>query len=300
MEKHEILNLLKKKKELCEKRIDLPKHVDFKIVDKTLVMYLHEYGLYQNMQYNNAAFEGWAICIKTWLPGLIDRVIINGDIPAEKSNKHYQRFLYRLYKFIHNYSAWAITESYKDELYNAFEVNASQIVMNTPLKSAKSSAEKGEAQLERKYISDHKSSFQAIDQQLPVRLFKDIISEKTSITPSSYLDIWGIQKDTLSIFELKLPNNRNVGIISELMFYVNVLTDVFTNRVSILKPSEERSFKQLYTFYQSGDCKKIKGIFLADDIHPLIKMALPEVLSALNKGDYGFNIEYSYEKVNAL
>lgn len=300
MEKHEILNLLKKKKELCEKRIDLPKHVDFKIVDKTLVMYLHEYGLYQNMQYNNAAFEGWAICIKTWLPRLIDRVIINGDIPAEKSNKHYQRFLYRLYKFIHNYSAWAITESYKDELYNAFEVNASQIVMNTPLKSAKSSAEKGEAQLERKYISDHKSSFQAIDQQLPVRLFKDIISEKTSITPSSYLDIWGIQKDTLSIFELKLPNNRNVGIISELMFYVNVLTDVFTNRVSILKPSEERSFKQLYTFYQSGDCKKIKGIFLADDIHPLIKMALPEVLSALNKGDYGFNIEYSYEKVNAL
>ena len=300
MEKQEILNLLKDKKELCKKRIDLPQHVDFKIVGKTLVIHLHEYGLYQNMQYNNAAFEGWAICIKTWLPDLIEKVIINGEIPTNKSNKHYQRFLYRLYKFIHNYSAWAFTESYKDELYNAFEVNASQIVMNTPLKSAKSSAEKGEAQLERKYISDHKKSFQTMDQQLPVRLFKYKISEKTSITPSSYLDIWGIQKDTLSIFELKLPNNRNVGIISELMFYVNVLTDVFTNRVSILKPSEERSFKQLYTFYQSGDCKKIKGIFLADDIHPLIKMALPEVLSALNKGDYGFNIEYSYEKVNAL
>lgn len=300
MEKQEILNLLKDKKELCKKRINLPQHVDFKIVGKTLVIHLHEYGLYQNMQYNNAAFEGWAICIKTWLPDLIEKVIINGEIPANKSNKHYQRFLYRLYKFIHNYSAWAFTESYKDELYNAFEVNASQIVMNTPLKSAKSSAEKGEAQLERKYISDHKKSFQTMDQQLPVRLFKNKISEKTSITPSSYLDIWGIQNDTLSIFELKLPNNRNVGIISELMFYVNVLTDVFTHRVSILKDTKERSFNQLYTFYQNGNCKKIKGIFLADDIHPLIKMALQEVLSTLNKGDYGFDIEYSYEKVNTL
>lgn len=35
MEKQEILNLLKDKKELCKKRIDLPQHVDFKIVGKT-------------------------------------------------------------------------------------------------------------------------------------------------------------------------------------------------------------------------------------------------------------------------
>ena len=300
MEKKEILNLLKSKKDLSKKRIVFPKHVDFKIVDKTLEIFLHEYGLFQNMQYNNATFEGWAICLKAWLPEMIDKVIINGEIPTEKTKKHYQRFLYRLHKFIHNYSAWASTESYKDELH-AFEFNVSHIVMNVPLKTAKSTAEKGEAQLERKYITDHKSSFQAMDQQLPVRLFNNVISEKSSITPSSYLDIWGIQKDTLSIFELKLPNNRNVGIISELMFYVNVLTDVFAHRVSILKESNERSFNQLYKFYQSGNCKKIKGVFLADDIHPLIKMALPEVLSVLNKGNYGFDsVEFSYEKVNTI
>ena len=296
MNKEQILEKLHKKNNYLR----LPSGMEFSIKDKVLTIEMFEKGLIANMQTNSSAFEGWAICLKAWLPEMIDKVIINGEIPSKKKNKHYQRFLYRLLKFINNYSAWASTESYKDEL-DAFEHNTSRIVMNVPLKTAKSSAEKGEAKLERKYINDHKSLFQAMDQQLPVRLFNDVISEKSAITPSSYLDIWGIQKDTLSIFELKLFNNKNVGIISELMFYVNVLTDVFAHRVSILEETKERSFNQLYKFYQSGDCKKIKGIFLADDIHPLIKMALSEVLSILNKGNYGFNsVEYSYEKVSDI
>lgn len=52
----------------------------------------------ENMQTDGAAFEGWAICLKSWLPDEINRVSLTWDKP-EKNTGHYNRFLYRVWKF---------------------------------------------------------------------------------------------------------------------------------------------------------------------------------------------------------
>jgi len=94
MNKQEILNLLRSK----IKRVNFPKDIDFNINPerKELVITMTENGICSNMQTDSSAFEGWAICLKTWLPEFVNDVVINGKIPKNKNNLHYNRFLYRL------------------------------------------------------------------------------------------------------------------------------------------------------------------------------------------------------------
>jgi hypothetical protein len=54
------------------------------------------------------------------------------------------------------------------------------------------------------------------------------------------IDIWAIDGDMLKIFELKRPKNNPLGIISELMFYTNVVNDLLSHNILI---SEEKAKK---------------------------------------------------------
>lgn len=74
--------------------IKLPKYIVFKIdeVTKTLFLYIQEQDAIQdgkaiklnattcNMQTDNAAFEGWAICLKSWLPNIVEKVVLGWDM----------------------------------------------------------------------------------------------------------------------------------------------------------------------------------------------------------------------------
>lgn len=292
MNKKEILEKLQEK----NKNLRLPYGMGFNIDDKVLTIMMEEKGLMSNMQTDVSAFEGWAICLKAWLPELIDDVTIEKEKPVTSSSLHYQRFLYRLDKFTKIYS-WAHTKSFDEELDNFREKNAN-VVINVPKSNASESAAHCEAQLERVFCQKNKDKYDVIDQQLPVRLFNDEIKDDNAITPKSYLDIWSIKDTLLRIFELKLPTNTEVGIISELMFYVNVMTDVINGKIKIPFSSEDksyRSFKQLFEFQKNKKCKKIEGVFLANNLHSGIKNKLDEVLHIINEGNFCFNTEYLYE-----
>lgn len=125
--KDDILNTLKK--QCPENRIALPRDIDFEFIQNTLIMYLNKTSIgvgyrnskgklcYVNMQDDAAAFEGWAVVIKTFwntecdynvkidisddemveLPDPKD-VFIKKEV-SEVSSGHYGRFLYRANKF---------------------------------------------------------------------------------------------------------------------------------------------------------------------------------------------------------
>ena len=290
MDQKEIIEKLQAK----NKNLRLPSGMDFNIQNKVLTIGMKEKGLTANMQTDDSAFEGWAICLKAWLPELIDQVVINGKPPANVSDKHYQRFLYRLNKFIKIYP-WASTKSFETEL-DEFRRKNVNVVINVPKSNASESATHCEAQLERSFYKKNKNNYDFIDHQLPVRLFNDEIKEDKSITPKSYLDIWSIKDNVLRIFELKLPTNTEIGIISELMFYVNVMTDVIKGDVKIPFSSKYRSFNHLFEFQRDNKCQKIEGVMLADNLHSGIINKLNEVLKIINERNFSFNIKYLYEK----
>lgn len=297
MKKEQILEKLQAK----NKNLRLPSGMGFSIEDKTLTITMKEKGMIANMQTDASAFEGWAICLKAWLPELIDNVNIEREKPIDSFDQHYQRLLYRLDKFTTIYS-WAHTTSFKEEI-DDFRKKNGNVLINVPKSKVSKSAAHCEAQLERTFCQENKDNFDVIDQQLPVRLFNDEIKEDNAITPKSYLDIWSIKDTLLRIFELKLPTNTEIGIISELMFYVNVMTDVINGKIIIPFSSEDksyRSFKQLFEFQKNKKCKKIEGVFLADNLHSGIKNKLEDVLHIINGGDFCFNIEYLYEKTRLV
>ena len=178
------------------------------------------------------------------------------------------------------------------------------IVINVPKSEASESAFHCEAQLERAFCQENKFNYETIDHQLPVRLFNGEIQEANAITPKGYLDIWSIKEDLLRIFELKLPTNTEIGIISELMFYVNVMTDVINGEIKIPFSSEDksyRSFERLFNFQKNKEGKKIEGVFLADNFHPMIEEKKEEIKRILDDGYLGngiseLKVNFSFEK----
>ena len=127
--------------------IKLPKYISFVIQEttRTLQIYIQEQdgicdgrkvilnATCNNMQSDNAAFEGWAICLKAWLPEHVERVSLKWDSPNDKlmtpnNKQHYNRFLYRVLRFSQQYSWFSIddknkweVDGFKEELYDLIE-----------------------------------------------------------------------------------------------------------------------------------------------------------------------------------
>lgn len=276
--------------------IHLPESIDFELSDGILKVGISDKGVCANMQSNESAFEGWVLCIKAWLPDLIDKVSIFWDPTTPKSNTlHYERFKYRVWKFINAYD-WAENGSLFNMDY--YGENLKNWMVNFPCNEADTEAQGEEAILEREYIIKHKESYDAIDQQLPVGVFNNVISKESCVMPrgKSQIDIWALRDNTLHIFELKRSDNIMVGIISELMYYVNIMNDIKNRRIKYpqnAKHCKYRNFDILYNSINSNKIHSIKGHFLATKLHPLIS---PAVIILINDS-YIYkmeNIEYSY------
>lgn len=86
--KESILNILQTKTN--NRSISFPEYIGFNIKNNTLYMEMIEAKrgndkvvnsvCDDNMQADNAAFEGWAICLKAWIEG-IQNVTLRWDIP---------------------------------------------------------------------------------------------------------------------------------------------------------------------------------------------------------------------------
>ena len=280
----------------------IPAHYGYKLDSKKkeLILLLKEKGLTANMQDDAAAFESWAIVLKCYLPEHIDSVVIDWEADITE-NKHYNRFVYRLAKFVQTYS-WAHAAKPLPPIPSVLKCNIS----NQEAAEIKEHAENSEGWLECKYVLDHQAEYDVMNHQFPVGVFDGIVSRSTHFTTGgkSAIDMWAIKDSVFSIFELKLPENKPLGIISELMFYTNIIDDLLNHEItfdegnkleSALKHNY-RSFSKFYNAYDTGNIRSINAIMLADNLHTLITDDVLKVINDSPRWRYK-NITFSTKKV---
>lgn len=309
------------------RNIKLPKYIFFRIKDNsTLLISIKEMEasidskiimknpVCENMQEDNAAFEGWAICLKSWL-ACIEKVELTWDIPSEitlkrgSSEQHYNRFCYRVMRFKEAYKDWfSISDENKDEIVK-FAKRFSEIRNNAYSKEPEHKPSHngfGETDMEFAMANDFdaimKSYFniEFIDRQFPVGLKK---ADKQFFTGGlSAIDLWGSKDDVLSIIELKyIPKsgskNIKVGIISELFLYSCVMRDIAKGVIHepstpVLKETEKLFYKN------ANNYRKVCAYMLANEYHPLVENK--QVFSLLNSNTFSEDMPVSFQQCHYI
>lgn len=308
MNKKQILDRLKKN--VGSDSVRLPSQIDFSLSNSILEMHVNGSGVRDNMQTNGSAFEGWALCIKACIPE-VSKVILKWDSPKYSSDhkektrqeKHYNRFLMRVVLFSRYFDWFAIHDDNKD-LTNSFFKIHSHLFINYPKTESKEKVSengkinKREAILERQLVEKLRESISFTNHQLPVGLFDDEVKIENTCTPrgASQIDLWQIDKDTLRIFELKDECNNEVGIISELMFYANVMNELINGRIqypqSIISAKDIRNIKSLYKAIQDKSISCVEAVFLVYNFHPLVATNLKSILKIINESMKGNGISF--------
>lgn len=282
MNKKEIQEKLQKT--LNRSSVKLPSGMEFSIAAGVLTIGMTAKGLAANMQQDNACFESWALCLKRWLSGDIERVEIRWDAPQLAETPRYRQFLYRVFKFVSNYD-WV---SCAPGVLLPFDYTNK--VVNYPL-SVVGKAKKEEAKLERKYIAKHENEFEVMASQLPVCLFDRKVGKETRVTSGGFLDIWAIRDNDLYIYELKKEDNIRTGILSELSYYTHILKDIIDGKINYAGTSSYRSFDKLYEAVMGKRLKTVRGVLLTDNLHPLIDSGVLELMNTNHE-----KIVYTWEK----
>ena len=178
--------------------------------------------------------------------------------------------------------------------------NSNNLVLNYPKSKATKASKDSEAYIEARFqedkIFDH--FLDVADRQLPVGVFKGNISKEASMFTygHSAIDLWGIKDDALYIFELKKSTNKKVGIISEALFYLWVMSDTINKKFKyeiIGSIPQYRNFNRLYSAIEEERISKIKSVLLIEKLHPLIsKETLDLINSRLNRDNLEMSIQY--------
>ena len=273
--------------------IELTSKISFEKTGEKLYVTLTIKNAEANMQTDESAFEAWIICLKARkgyrnvFIGISDKENWIGVTPQIR------QFLYRLKKFGENYS-WCKLSKEIQELIRKHDVaNFQNLVLNHPTTEAAEKAVNVEAQLERQFVYENKKNFVAMATQMPLGVFDNKISEGSRLLPTSYLDIWSFDEKILSIYELKAKGNKRVGIISELMFYCNIINDRVRGHISHTEAAYRIDVRGLKQFLQALDSKSIliKGVFLTDELHPLIMKKKDEILKLLKTESVSFEFQ---------
>lgn len=279
----------------------LPSNIGFTLENNQLEVVISNKSLDENMQEDSSAFEGWIICLmaifKNDATNCIKSVNIQfNETPSFKncSAKDLQ-FYYRLYKAHKNYG-WTIEACDKIEEITSWKDKS--IVLTTPSDEAQKEAANIEAKLERIFIENHANGKRKIYQQLPLGLFNNCVAEKNRLLPTSYLDMWEIDNNTLKLYELKAKGNTKVGILSELIYYTNIIEDFIYGNYEFAKCKRDyRGVDKLKECQKEKCIKKIQGIFLTDGLHPMIANNKEGILEILNKRENAtLNITFSFEE----
>lgn len=303
MNRNELLKKLQESSKI--KQVRFPRNMDFMLNNQILTIKLHASDLVKNMQTDSASFEGWAIVLKYYLPE-ISRVVIdwenveprklkNGSASAEQL--HYNRFLFRLAKFIETYQ-WASVKTGKNVpiipngLLCNYPTGESKSIFDheKKLKESDKKISNDEYYLECDYVRRKKDEYDVMNHQLPVGLFVNKVSARVGNAYTTgrkgAIDIWAIKDSTFYLFELKKPDNKKIGIISELMFYTNVIAGLMSHEImyDIDKVDENyRGFMDLYNAYKNNSIKRINAIMLTDNLHPLINDKIIDFINESNR-----------------
>jgi hypothetical protein len=258
------------------------------------------YGVLANMQQDDAAFEGWAICMKAAVPEWT--FMLDWDFPEDKKDGHYQRFLYRAKRFRSLYKPWfTITDQGLEEIERFSRIKDSdkpRYILNAPLgdpKRTNDAEHSPENLIENTIIKTQQHELNSLfnvkkySRQLPVGLFVDSVAKKNAIFThgKSAIDIWGISDDKkLIIFELKALENTTIGAISELFFYAMVMRDEQE------KHFRRESKKELGI----SETTSVKAMILAEQVHPFINN--PKVFELMNQPCKDL-VEFGYVRIPA-
>jgi len=318
MDKNDILEALKSKVYYAE----LPSKMEVNIVNDTLFIIVDADGVLQNMQNDASAFEGWIFCIRSFFPAtknvVIDWVTPTFSLEEKVSvnqRKHFNRFLLRAIWFVENYT-WANVASSKKEVIEEFRNSFNSLTLNFPLQDSKDKSEKGENDRKMKYeamletaVYQYLSTLGRANHQLPMGLFDSTVSKVTAITPggASQADLWRIDKNDFCVYELKdciNTDNTHVGIITELMFYANVLYRLLVSH-EVQYPNEAERFRTdkrdkasrglelILDAIHAHSITNIKAVLLTDRLHPLIEYAKEQLLADMNQGKAAIKFEHS-------
>ncbi|MFC1971042.1 hypothetical protein ACFLV0_03805 [Chloroflexota bacterium] len=297
--KEELISLLKeqlRKDKITYSHIRLPRGIDFSSHNGILKTCVTNPVL--NMQVNGAAFEGWIIAIKTWLPMLTKKVELNFSFPSNYSMEvsgnpevcHFNRFLYRTVNFSRLYPEWfSLDERIGGKVKEFIRwLKQEPCYLNQPLRERKSVIET--ENMERKIESwlrfeDGKGPLcnlwglnqEKLFNQLPVGVFHKTIEKKSAIFTrgAGAIDLGGVSKDgtTLHIIELKSGNNINMGVISEILFYTAVIYDTCIAEDNLFEFGRYKNSSQTeaMTAIQNGGYKfkYLHSHVLAERYHPL-------------------------------
>ena len=303
MGKNYILNLLKKVKP----NADIPSTYGYSYNKRTknLTLLVKVKGLIANMQDDEAAFDSWAIAFKYYLKEDVKTITIDWErdlTEGENGYYHFNRFVYRLAKFVQTYS-WAHSAKPIPAIPTTLYCN----IGRTEAANIEKHSQESEGWLECKYVMDHSMDYDVINHQFPVGIFHEKVSRTTHYTTGqkSAIDIWAIKDDCLSIFELKKPDNYGLGIISELMFYTNILDDILSHRIMYEESKnveyavkhDIRGFKKFHEAYEKGTINKIESIFLANNLHPLLSDGLIDFINDSPRWEYK-NISYKHKVID--
>ena len=311
MDSIQIIKLLES--EIKYKGLKLPSYIGFNIKYKVLAISMSSHnskgGLVfscaANMQSDESSFEAWSICLKHHLSKYIDIVVFSWNKPPQFSASqqlHYNRFLYRAIRFRQMFNWFEIADLNKNELLK-FEVGLTNLAINAPLNKASETSDASSKEKQIEYNQQNldclkdKFHLQSINHQLPVGVQKN--GESFFTGRAIAIDIWGLEYNNLNIFELKY-NNKKAGIISELLFYSEVMYDLFVSK-KIEKPSQFKKIRDAEYLYgnSSLEIECIKSYLLFDKLHPMV-VGTTALLNTNSFGIKFFNIQYKLKKDNFL
>lgn len=331
-ERDVIINPIKKRFAECGfsrsgNSIKLSDYVALRLVDGELRMTLltashPENGsmtnpVLENMQEDECAFEAWAICCKVWLGDEVKTVKLNWTLPGdnvdEDQQRHYNQFLFRVIKFKEWYE-WFDYESERQRELDAFSMEKCINNSSSKIADIKESSNEGRVEYYLIHCKENLRKFKQefsltlVGNHLPVGV-KDASGKSLFTGRQSAVDLWGLTaENVLKLIELKYNKGKNgkcvnikVGIISELMFYCNIMNAIREGEIKKPKAKLDKEIK-LY----EKEWERIEGIMLVTDYHPLL-YKVKELLELLNSNRknikfsmYKYDWEMTDKKLNSI
>lgn len=309
--KDEIIKRLKKASGISG--ASLPRDIDVSIKNGVLRFYVHNAD--QNMQVDSAAFEGWILILKTWLSD-IKYVELDFAVPEMHVERygnppagHYNRFLYRLHNMLRLFPDWFFVHESKQSIVEGFVhwLESNTCLLNHSLQERKSviETEKLERQIESWFAYEEGKDFlcnrwgidgDRLFNQLPIGVFHEKIAAPNAIFTrgASAIDLWGVSQDgqDLHLIELKCGDNKGIGVISEVLFYIAVLYDTCISEKPLFsfgRYGKSEDTKDMLALQNGGKrFGRLIAHVLAETYHPLfsprVEASIAEGLSSLNIG----------------
>lgn len=292
--------------------LKLTSRMDYTIVGKVLTLTLNY--PYSNMQSNEAAFEAWAIVLKSAFGDDINKVSLDFGHFASDPKKigHFHRLLWRIYNFDQMFD-WFEMGNVEQAVTDFVNHDFQQVRINKPsVNRGVVTGSNGERKVESLFVDKTKPYFAQLCKlinadflvnQIPVGLFKgEVITDNHIFTHgASAIDIVGFEdKSTLHLIELKKGDNDDLGIISEFLLYAFIMRGVFMhNTITYPDLDFPTDFRDYAEIIRNRSVKLIKGHLLYEKIHPLIDH---DAIDLLNKGLEPTmsvdRIAYDYDEIN--